>query len=114
MDLLFAVLLLLNTLQLLRAAAPAPNPWKRDARVARIDQPGLLRPPPCPATPSRAAPSSGPDVAARLSLPGPPLFSPAAVPRAAPPIGPTGTALSRPDGDGRGAPRRRGRRGGVQ
>ena len=89
-DLIFAVLLFLNTLQLLRVATPAPDPW-RDHSNAPAPRGGR------PAALPRAA-------------------WPAAQPRAIP--GASHVAdLSRGDrsvGGGRGAPRRRGRRGGVQ
>ncbi|KAF0295997.1 putative RNA-directed DNA polymerase from transposon X-element [Amphibalanus amphitrite] len=89
-DLVFAVSLLLNTLQLLRVAPPAPNPWRAH------------RGPP--------APSDGRPAAL------PPTAGLAAQPRAIPGLGHV-TDLShgqQPAGGSRGAPRRRGRRGGVQ
>ena len=85
LDLLFAVLLLLNTLQLLRAAALAPDPWRRGDTV-RAGGPGPQR------------------LKAGTAVP----------PRAAARPGPADTERGRPVGGGRGAPRRRGRRGGVQ
>ena len=85
-DLLLAVLLLLNTLQLLRVATPAPDPW-RLANTAPRHRPAALSPAPGLSLTARAAPAASP-VTAR--------------PR------------DRPTGNGRGAPRRRGRRGGVQ
>ena len=89
-DLIFAVSLLLNTLQLLRAATPAPDPWRahRGPPPLRDGRPAAL----------------------------PPAAGLAAQPRAIPVTGHV-TNLShsqQPAGGGGGAPRRRGRRGGVQ
>ena len=97
-DLLVAVLLLLNTAQLLRTARPAPDPWKR--RSATVNRPPALSPTAVP-----AATDALPHAARR----------PAAPPRAIAGLS-HGTDLSRgrPADGGRGAPRRRGRRGGVQ
>ena len=108
-DLLFGLLLLLNTLQLLKVAAPAPDPWRRPVNPSTA---AAQQSPPGPPAPARPPPPGRPAAPPLRSATLPHLTG--SVPRPPAQGMPRGHGGTGGGGGGRRAPRPRGRRGGVQ